>query len=91
MKRLILIASTILLLSACVRTSTPTPIPTEIPLTPTATPVKIAPPPIQLGASYLYVDGATLAAVPSGTFIMGDPKGKDNPLHHLMSVFGGRS
>jgi len=83
MKRLIFIASTVLLLSACVRTSTPAPSPTEIPLTPTATPVKIAPPPIQLGASYLYVDGATLAAVPSGTFIMGDPKGKDNPQHEV--------
>lgn len=44
-------------------------------------PVKIAPPPIQLGASYLYVDGTTLVAIPSGTFIMGDPKGKDNPQH----------
>ena len=83
MKRLIFIASTIFLLSACTRSATPVPAPTEIPLTPTATPVKIAPPTIQLGASYLYVDGSTLVAVPSGSFIMGDPKGKDNSQHQV--------
>ncbi|MFZ1041457.1 MAG: SUMF1/EgtB/PvdO family nonheme iron enzyme [Anaerolineales bacterium] len=81
MKRLVFFASTILLLSACVRSAAPIPTPTEILSTPTAMPVKIAPPPIQLGASYLYVDGTTLVAIPSGTFIMGDPKGKDNPQH----------
>src|SRR5271157_270636 len=83
MKRLILMALTSLLLSACVRTSTPTPMPTEILITPTATPVKVGLPAIQVGASYLYMDGTTLVAVPSGSFIMGEPKGKDNPPHQV--------
>lgn len=83
MKRSILVALSLILLSACVRTSTPTSIPTEIPPTATATPVKVSPPPMQLGATDLYVDGTTLVAVPSGSFTMGDPKGKDNPQHQV--------
>ena len=83
MKRLIFIASIIFLVSACVRSTAPTPTLTEIPPTPTTTPVKVAPPPIQIGASDLYVDGTTLVAVPSGTFTMGDPKGKDNLQHQV--------
>ncbi len=82
MKRWLFIPIIITLLSACVRTSTPAPAPTQTPV-PTATPAKVAPPPIEVGASYLYVDGTTLTAVPSGSFIMGDPKGKDNPQHQV--------
>lgn len=83
MKRLIFIIITILLLAACVRSTTPAPIPTAIPSTLTPVPTKISPPPIQVGASYLYVDGTTLLAVPNGSFIMGDPNGKDNPQHSV--------
>jgi formylglycine-generating enzyme required for sulfatase activity len=78
MKKLIFFASILFLLSACVRSATPMPLPTETPLPPTPTPVRIAPPPLQMGASYLYVDGATLVAVPSGSFMMGAPKGTDD-------------
>jgi formylglycine-generating enzyme required for sulfatase activity len=81
MKRLILITSMTILLAACARSATPTPMPTEILPTPTATPVRVAPPQVQVGSSYVYVDGTTLVAVPSGSFIMGDPKGRDNPQH----------
>ncbi|HEY9151341.1 MAG TPA: SUMF1/EgtB/PvdO family nonheme iron enzyme, partial [Anaerolineales bacterium] len=83
MKRFLFFTITIALLSACVRSTTPVPTPTAVLPTPTATPVKVVPPPIQIGANYPYVDGATLVAVPSGSFMMGDPKGKDNPQHEI--------
>jgi len=80
--RFLSVVTTTVLLSACGRSTMPTPIPTQTPI-PTATLVKVTPPPIQVGANYLYVDGTTLVAVPSGSFIMGDPKGKDNPQHEV--------
>ncbi len=83
MYRLIFTVSIIVLLTGCGPRSTPMPAPTAIPPTPTATPVRVTPPPVQVGASYLYVDGTTLVAVPSGPFVMGEPKGKDNPQHQV--------
>ncbi|HUI89319.1 MAG TPA: SUMF1/EgtB/PvdO family nonheme iron enzyme [Anaerolineales bacterium] len=82
MKRLIVMTFVTVLLSGCARSTTPTPVPTQTSV-PTATPVKINPPSVQQGASYLYADGTTLVAVPSGSFTMGDPKGKDNPQHQV--------
>ena len=79
MKRLVWILSAMILLAACAPASTPAPAPTPTLPPPTSTPVKVLPPPVQVGASDLYVDGTTLVAVPDGPFIMGDPKGKDNP------------
>jgi sulfatase modifying factor 1 len=82
MKRWLFLVVLFALVDACGRSTIPTPVPTETPI-PTATLVKVTPPPVQVGASYLYVDGTTLVAVPSGSFIMGDPKGKDNPQHQV--------
>ncbi|HUH97099.1 MAG TPA: SUMF1/EgtB/PvdO family nonheme iron enzyme [Anaerolineales bacterium] len=82
MKAWSLIAITIVLLSGCVRSTPPAPPPTQTPL-PTPTLVKVTPPPIQVGASYPYVDGTTLVAVPAGPFVMGALKGKDDPQHPI--------
>ena len=83
MKRVLWILSAMILLAACAPASTPVPEPTPTSLPPVSTPVKVTPPPMQVGATDLYVDGTTLVAVPSGSFMMGDPKGKDNPQHQV--------
>jgi formylglycine-generating enzyme required for sulfatase activity len=82
------------LLAACVPASTPTPViivpaatavpgtATSVPpaATSTTAPVDLAGPPMQVGSTYLYFDGALLVAVPGGPFTMGHG-GSDNPEH----------
>jgi len=84
-----------ILLAACVPSSKPTPLPaistvepiltetsTSAPPTATSTsaPIILAGPPMQVGSTYLYFDGALLVAVPGGPFLMGHG-GSDNPEH----------
>jgi len=85
-----------ILLAACVPASTPTPIvivntaaivpatATSVPpaATSTTAPVDLAGPPMQVGSTYLYFDGALLVAVPGGPFTMGHG-GSDNPEHSV--------
>ena len=79
----------ITLLAACAPAGTPAA--TEAPATtvsaanpptavPTAAPIDLAGPPMQVGSTYLYFDGALLVAVPGGSFTMGHG-GSDNPEH----------
>jgi len=84
MKRVFWFLSAAILLAACAPAAPSTPEPPQTLPPPTATQVKLGPPPVQVGASYLYPDGATLIAVPNGLFIMGTPKGKDNPQHQVL-------
>ncbi|MFZ1041454.1 MAG: formylglycine-generating enzyme family protein [Anaerolineales bacterium] len=85
----------IVLLVACVPASTPVVIKTLVTAPPAATetstaipptatsttaPLDLAGPPMQVGSTYLYFDGALLVAVPGGSFIMGHG-GSDNPEH----------
>ncbi len=48
--------------------------------TPTTVPLDLAGPPMHVGSTYLYFDGALLVAVPGGPFTMGHG-GSDNPEH----------
>ena len=48
--------------------------------TSTTAPLILAGPPMQVGSTYLYFDGALLVAVPAGPFQMGHG-GSDNPVH----------
>ena len=82
------------LLAACAPASTPTPpadtansapaadTATSAPPTAASTtaPLDLAGPPMQVGSTYLYFDGALLVAVPGGSFTMGHG-GADNPEH----------
>src|SRR5258707_7552601 len=83
MKHILWILSVAFLLGSCAPASTPAPEPTPTLSPPTPTPAKLAPPPLQVGATYPYPDGATLLAVPAGSFIMGAIKGSDNPQHQV--------
>ena len=54
--------------------------PTE--LSPTLEPINLAGPPMEVGSTFLYVDGSILVAVPAGEFIMGHGR-DDNPEHKV--------
>ncbi len=54
--------------------------PPEATASPTA--VNLIGPPMEVGSTYLYFDGATLVAVPGGPFLMGHG-GSDNPVHEV--------
>lgn len=54
---------------------------TAPPPTPTVVPVDLSPP-MTVGSSFVYADGAELVAVPSGPFLMGHGK-SDNPEHQV--------
>jgi len=76
-------APALVLLASC------TPPPTSIPVTltapvptPTTAPVVLAPP-VQIGAAFVYADGAKLVAVPHGEFVMGYGSA-DNPEHAVI-------
>jgi formylglycine-generating enzyme required for sulfatase activity len=80
MKRLRFLVLAVVLSAAC--RPAPTPIPateTAPPPTPTVAPVNLVPV-MSAGAAYEYADGATLVAVPHGSFPMGHGTG-DNPEH----------
>lgn len=76
--RLCLLALAALLACATPATQIPVTL-TAPPPTPTVVPLNLAPP-VQVGASSAYVDGATLLAVPSGPFMMGHGHA-DDPEH----------
>jgi formylglycine-generating enzyme required for sulfatase activity len=68
-------------------TEPPTLVPTVLPTnteavvpSPTLVVFDLSGPPMQVGSTYLYVDGSILVAVPAGPFIMGHG-GDDNPEH----------
>jgi len=44
--------------------------------------VDLAGPAMEVGSTYLFIDGSILVAVPGGAFVMGDG-GKDNPVHEV--------
>ena len=74
------------LLAALIVAAACTPPPTPIlvtltvaPPTPTVAPVDLSSP-MQVGSTFLYADGTTLVAVPSGPFVMGHGTA-DNPAH----------
>lgn len=72
----------LILIAAVSCTAPPTPVLVTLtapPPTPTVVPIDLAPP-MQVGSSFVYVDGTTLVAVPSGPFVMGHGKA-DNPAH----------
>jgi formylglycine-generating enzyme required for sulfatase activity len=95
-RRLIIVAAAIVLplwLSGCgaiFETQAPQVLATEPALTappgeaPTATlaTVDLGGPPMEVGSTYMYVDGGILVAVPAGTFTMGYG-GRDNPIHEV--------
>jgi len=58
---------------------------TVLPLKNTETPTLVAAsgPDMEVGSTYLYVDGTTLVAVPAGEFLMG-AGGKDNAEHTVI-------
>jgi formylglycine-generating enzyme required for sulfatase activity len=82
------------LMAACAPASTPTATAASAPpantsaatdtsvpaATSTTAPLDLAGPPMQVGSTYLYFDGALLVAVPGGPFVMGHG-GSDNPQH----------
>ena len=90
MKRLRLVfyisMALLVFMTACAPANTPTstsvsPTDTSISAaTATTAPIDLAGPPMQVGSTYLYFDGALLVAVPGGSFIMGHG-GSDNPEH----------
>jgi formylglycine-generating enzyme required for sulfatase activity len=51
--------------------------------TPTPVPIDLAGPKMEVGSTFLYVDGTTIVAVPGGEFIMGRKGGTDNPEHKV--------
>jgi formylglycine-generating enzyme required for sulfatase activity len=71
----------ILLLGSCAPASSPSPTITPLPPTPTLAPVDLAPA-MQVGSSFVYLDGSTLLAVPGGPFVIGN-KGSDNFQHTI--------
>jgi formylglycine-generating enzyme required for sulfatase activity len=69
-----------MVVAACATPPPDTPVVlTQPPKTPTAAPVVLVPA-VELGAEYLYADGATLVAVPHGPFLMGHGSA-ENPEH----------
>jgi iron(II)-dependent oxidoreductase len=65
--------------------STPTLVSTDVPTlaaapSPTLVPIDLGGPIMEVGATWPYVDGSVLVAVPAGSFIMGHG-GDDNPEH----------
>ncbi len=53
--------------------------PKELASVETIAPVDLTGPPMEVGSTYLFVDGATLVAVPAGEFIMGNGR-DDSPI-----------
>jgi formylglycine-generating enzyme required for sulfatase activity len=47
---------------------------------PTLVTIDLSGPPMEVGSTFMYVDGSTLVAVPKGEFIMGHG-GEDDPVH----------
>jgi len=63
------------------------PVATEAPATgaptePPAIPVDLAGPPMEVGSTFLAIDGSNFVAVPGGTSVQGDGS-KDNPVHDV--------
>ncbi len=72
-----------LVLNSCVPASAPIPsTATSVPPTPTILPINLSAP-MEIGSSFLYVDGETLVAVPNGPFNMGHGSA-GNPEHKVI-------